>query len=274
MSLARTRRQQQSGSGTGSESLLVLSSEPAAPPRQPEPDGGQQSRVEHAVLALSTIAIGRIELDAALLAVARIAGTLLAAADGVSVCSIEADRAPLRVTSADFVAELEELQHALSEGPSLAVLAAPVASSSSLGGEAGWPRFGPRAGRLGVHSALAVPLIQQRAVIATISLYSHAKDAFGSQAVAVAQRYAGYAAVAVDNAQVLARARRVTAVLESNSTGQAAIERAVGMLMSRRGLGPAEALALLRGLSQKQNQKLAAVAQQLVDEATQRARRR
>ena len=67
-----------------------------------------------------------------------------------------------------------------------------------------WPRFGPRAGRLGVHSALSLPLLLSDQVIGAINVYAHGKDVFDEHAAELGQLFAKPAAVAVHNAQILA----------------------------------------------------------------------
>lgn len=52
------------------------------------------------------------------------------------------------------------------------------------------------------------------------------------------------------------------------------IERAVGIIMSRSGVDETEARRRLTTLSQNEHQKLAVIAQNLVDEAVRRARGR
>ncbi|WP_353507034.1 GAF domain-containing protein [Mycobacterium antarcticum] len=75
-------------------------------------------------------------------------------------------------------------------------------------GEA-WPRFGPRVGRMGVHSALALPLLLlPDRVVGAIGVYSHAKDVFDEHAERLGEMFARPAAAAVHNAQVLAEALR------------------------------------------------------------------
>jgi len=49
-------------------------------------------------------------------------------------------------------------QYGIGQGPCISAAAeGRTMRSGSLGGDPRWPRFGPRAGRLGVHSVLAVP---------------------------------------------------------------------------------------------------------------------
>ena len=82
------------------------------------------------------------------------------------------------------------------------------------------------------------------------------------------------AAIAVQNAQVLAATKRLAARLQAAVNSQAVIDQAVGILMSRSGYTPDQAFDRLRQLSQTQNTKLSVVARSLVEEAVRRARSR
>ena len=79
-----------------------------------------------------------------------------------------------------FVAEIDTLQYeVLQEGPCMtAVRERRTVRTGSLGGEPMWPHFGPRVGRLGVHSALSMPLIVGERVVGAINVYAFEKDAF------------------------------------------------------------------------------------------------
>ena len=146
--------------------------------------------------------------------------------------------------------------------------------SGSLGGERRWPRFGPRAGRLAVHSMLSLPLLTPDGVFGAMNVYAHGKDAFDERAARIGELFATPAAIAVQNAQVLAATKRLTTSLQAALNAQATIDQAVGILMSRSGYTADQAHDRLRRLSQTQNIKLVAVAESLVDEAVRRARSR
>lgn len=227
-----------------------------------------------ALLALARIPLGRIDLAEVLSQVARIAHDWILAADGCSVRLVEQARADLTAVTTDFVDDLERSQQELAEGPGLSAIAeAQPAGSGSLGGERRWPRFGPRAGRAGVHSALSLPLPAE-APLGAITLYAKAKDAFSVPDGQAAAMFADSASVLLHNAQVLDGAGRLAERAHWAVGEGAAVERAVGILMSRRGIAADEALTALRELSQRQNVKLVALAAQIVDEAARRARGR
>jgi GAF domain-containing protein len=201
-------------------------------------------------------------------------------ADGVGVTLMHGqhgDRSVVALAaSAPFVTELDEIQYGtLQEGPG--VTAADMGRtvwSGSLGGDRSWPRFGPRAGRLGVHSALALPLIVSERVVGAITVYAYGKDSFDEHAAQFGELFAKPAAVAVHNARILADALALTDQLQTALLTRPVIDQAIGIIRSRTGRSAAESFDQLRAMSQAEHRKLAAVAERVVDEAVRRARAR
>lgn len=146
--------------------------------------------------------------------------------------------------------------------------------SGNLGGEVQWPRFGPRVGRLGVHSALSLPLLLPERVLGAMNVYAHGKDVFDQRAVDVGEVFAGPAAVSVPNAQMLAQAELLVGELQEALLSRAQIDQALGVVMSRSGVSATEAFARLRSLSQSRSVKVSVVAADLLEQAVARARAR
>jgi len=207
--------------------------------------------------------------------VAEFAVQAIPGADGAGLTMLEEDRPQTVVSSAEFVRAVDGVQYGLGEGPCLlAVTSRTTQVSGSLGGEARWPRFGPRVGRMGVHSALSLPLLLPDRVVGAMNVYAHGKNAFGSDAVRIGELFAQPAAVTVHNAQVLAQSQRLADQLREALTSRAVIDQAMGILMSRTGANAEEAFDRLRAISQSQHVKVAEVSRALVDEAVRRARAR
>ena len=187
--------------------------------------------------ALARLSAARLSLEDLLTQVATFAVQAIPGADGAGLTLIEADRADTIVKSAPFVREVDDIQYRLGEGPciSAAALGEPM-RSGSLGGDDRWPRFGARVGRLGVHSVLSLPLISADQVVGAMNVYAHAKDAFDERAEHLGRLFAVPAAIAVQNAQILAQTQRLAATLQSALTNRAVIDQAIGILMSRSGV--------------------------------------
>jgi transcriptional regulator with GAF, ATPase, and Fis domain len=245
-----------------------------APPtlRQLESD---EADLQASLEGMARLVTGRLTLEDLLTRVARFAVHAIPGADGAGVTLLGHGVPDTIVSSAPFVRDVDAVQYGLGEGPCISAAAQRrIIRSGSLGGEALWPRFGPRVGRLGVHSVLSLPLVLPDAVVGAINVYARRKDAFGEHAQQLGELFAEPAAVAVHNAHVLARAQRVVGQLQEALTSRAVIDQAIGIIISRSGGTADEAFVALRSISQRERRKLADVAQKLVDEAARRARAR
>ena len=229
---------------------------------------------------LAGLVAGSLGLPELLTEVSTFAVHAIPGADGAGVTLLQLDQLDNMVealaASAPFVAEIDEIQYVtLREGPCItAALERRTVRSGSLGGEKMWPRFGPRVGRLGVHSALSLPLLLSDQVIGAINVYAHGKDVFDEHAAKLGELFAKPAAVAVHNAQVLAHAMALTAQLQKALLTRPVIDQAIGLIRGRTGRSIEDAFTHLREMSQAEHRKLADVAQRIVDEAVRRARAR
>ena len=224
---------------------------------------------------LAGLLTGHRALPETLTNIAEFAVHAIPGAEGAGLTMLEDDRPQTVVASAEFVRAVDDVQYGLGEGPCLlAVQTGQTQTSGSLGGERRWPRFGPRVGRMGVHSVLSLPLLLPDRVVGALNVYAHEKDGFGPQAVRIGELFARPAAVSVHNAQVLARSQRLAIQLGEALSSRAVIDQALGIIMSRTGAGPEEAFDRLRTMSQAQHLKVAEVAKTLVAEAIRRARAR
>jgi GAF domain-containing protein len=224
---------------------------------------------------LSSLLSGHRALEETLVRVAGFAVQAIPGADGAGLTLLEDDRPQTVVATADFVREIDDVQYRLNEGPCVSAVAERrTFTSGNLGGEAQWPRFGPRVGRLAVHSALSLPLLLPNRVVGALNVYAHGRDVFEPSAIRIGELFAPHAAVSVFNAQMLAQAERLVAQLQEALTSRAEIDQAMGVLMSRTGGTPADAFDSLRTMSQSRSVKLTDVAREVVGEATRRARAR
>ena len=242
-------------------------------PRSTEQRDAEDDGLASSLRGLSVLSSGRLPLVDMLTRVARYAVQAIPGADGAGLTLIEEHRADTIVTTADFVAKVDTVQYALGEGPCITAARDGVTViSDSLGGDARWPRFGGRIARMGVHSALSLPLITPDEVVGAMNIYAHDKRAFDGRAAELGELFAVPAAIAVQNARVLEDARRLAGRLQAALDERMVVERAVGIVMSRSGVDEAEALARLTKLSQHEHVKLVQIASNLVEEAVRRAR--
>ena len=244
----------------------------------PEDDvAADAADLRQSLTALSHLVMGhgRQGLEASLTQIAEFAVRAVPGADGAGLTLMEHNRPDTIVASADFVREVDAIQYGIGEGPCISAAAERrTVTCGSLSTDGQWPRFGPRVARLGVHSALSLPLIADGDVLGAMNIYAKARDAFGERAVELGELFAVPAAISVHNAQVLAQTGRLADQLRAALTSRSTIDRAVGIVMSRTGRGQDEAFEKLRVMSQVENRKLSDVAQRMVDEAVRRARKR
>jgi GAF domain-containing protein len=234
---------------------------------------GDDEVLRGSLASLARLSLGHLELAATLEHVAAFAVDAIPGADGAGLTLFHDHASSTIVASAPFVHEIDAIQYGIGEGPCITAAAeARTVRSGSLGTDALWPRFGPRASELGVHSVLSLPLQVPDGVVGAMNVYAHAPDAFAQRAVELGERYAQPAAVSVQNARALAQARTLAEQLSTALTTRPVIDQAIGIIMSRSGIGADEAFAKLREVSQRDNRKLSVVAGQLVDEAVRRAR--
>lgn len=251
--------------GTGSDSEAGIHTQAAI-------DDGD---LRLSLAALSRLATGQMELGEALTRVAEFAVRAIPGADGAGLTLLEENQHDTVVASAAFVGQVDAIQYGIGEGPCITAAAeARTVRSGRLEADPQWPQFGPQVARLGVHSVLSIPLLIADGVLGAMNVYAHGPDAFDDDAARIGELFAIPAAIAVQNAQVLAQTRRLASQLQAALTNRATIDQAMGILMSRVGCGPDEAFDRLRQLSQHENRKLHDVAQTLLDEAVRRARAR
>lgn len=216
-------------------------------------------------------------LDDSLTEVAGFAAHAIPGVDGAGVTLIHPVGATMDVAAwavtAPFVREIDILQYeVLHEGPCITCMQQRVAQvSGSLGGDRRWPRFGPRMGRMGVASAMALPLLIADQVVGSVNCYAREPDAFGEHAVRLGTAFAAPAAVAVYNAQVLAGARDTAAHLQRALVSSKEIDQAIGIIRARAGGTAEEAFDRLRRISQSEHIKLHEVARRILADAVRRA---
>jgi GAF domain-containing protein len=225
--------------------------------------------------ALAQLSSGRLSLPDLLTQVAIFAVRAIPGADGAGLTLIESGRSDTIVKSEQFVREVDDIQYSLGEGPCISAAATGrTMRSGGLGEDSRWPTFGSRVAGLGVHSVLSLPLVTGGEVVGAMNVYAHAKNAFDERAEHLGEMFAVPAAIAVQNAQILAQTQRLASNLQAALTNRAVIDQAIGILMSRGGITADEAFDRLRELSQREHTKLSDVAAGVVDAAVRRARGR
>jgi GAF domain-containing protein len=228
--------------------------------------------LDDGLIGLARLSMNRLGLEEVLTRVATFAVQAIPGADGAGLTLTEAGRADTVVATAAFVRELDNIQDGMGQGPGITAAAEKqTVMSGSLGDDSRWRKFGGTVARLGVHSVLSLPLKTPDGVVGAMTVYAHDKNAFDVRAAELGEVFAGPAAIAVQNAQVLAQARRLAGRLQTMLQTRRVIDQAVGIIISRTGGTVDEEIAWLQALSQDEHQELVVVSQQIVEEAVRRA---
>ncbi len=253
--------------------------QPAAAAMAPEEAQARADDLQVGIGELSALVTGALSLESLLERVAQSALRAIPHADGIGVALLRPENRSRQIlalgASDPFVTGIDAIQYELlDEGPCITAVrdAVPV-RSGSLSGDRRWPRFGPRVGRLGVHSALSLPLLlPDGRPVGALNAYAHAKNAFDADAIRIGELFAAPASIAVHNAQVLALAKQQASQLQEALGSRAIIDQAIGILRSRSGDTAEEVFARLRAISQTEHIRLALLAERIVEEAVRRAR--
>jgi GAF domain-containing protein len=170
------------------------------------------------------------------------------------------------VPTSPLVADLDQLQRSLGEGPGLEVLAGrDSVYVDDLTESPTWPRFGPAAARAGVRSALAYRLFAGTGTLGALVMYARLPGAFNTTDRAQGLIFAAHASMALSVAQNQESERGRTSHLQTALVSREIIGQAQGILMERERITAEQAFDLLRRSSQHLNLKLRDVAQELVD---------
>ena len=156
---------------------------------------------------------------------------------------------------------LDELQHALLEGPAAEVArTGQLVAAPRLHSERRWPRYARDAATEGVCAQLSTLVnVERSPVRGTLSLYSTTRDEIPPNTEPLARLLAAQAAIAMWSLQTIEG-------LESALASRTVIGEALGIVMARFDVSEDQAMQYLKRASSHGNVKLRMVAQQLVDE--------
>ena len=152
----------------------------------------------------------------------------------------------------------DKLQTELGEGPCLqAVWSHDSFLVHDTATDQRWPRFGPMAAELGLHSMLSIRLFDSEQTLGALNLYSTSLRDFDEDDVALAHIFGQHASVA------FATARREEGLRQAIDARHL-IGQAQGILMERFDLSADQAFSVLRRYSQERNVKLRTVASDII----------
>jgi putative methionine-R-sulfoxide reductase with GAF domain len=174
----------------------------------------------------------------------------------------------------EIVRTVDGYQYQAGEGPCLDAARENLRYEiTDMPGETRWPRYTPRAADDGISSSLSLPLTARDAPIGALNLYSDRVGAFETVGE-TGTIFAEQASVILANAQEYTSTAQVNDQLKEALKTRELIGEAKGILMERERINEDEAFDILRRISQHQNIKLRAIAQEVVDSIQRPAGRR
>ena len=213
-----------------------------------------------AELMASHASLERVLQETVELATATIAG-----ATDASITIVRSDQGEGAAYSSRTAMGVDERQYALDQGPCLdASRGHEIFVVYDMRTETRWPDYCPYAVEAGVLSSLSIPFPIQEEILGALNVYSREAGAFDERSVDQGKRFAGYAAVAIANAQLYASTAEAAEHLRRAMESRAVIEQAKGVIMAQRRCTPAEAFDVLVAASQRENVKLRVLAERVV----------
>lgn len=184
---------------------------------------------------------------------------LIPGADAGSISVVTGRReVTSRHPSGDLPQRVDAVQTEVGEGPCLdAVYEHQTVRVPDMTDEQRWPRFASRAAALGAASMLSFQLYVEGDNLGALNLYSRHPNGFDDESEQVGLLFASHAAVAFADAQQL---EHLSAAIATRDL----IGQAKGILMERYSLDADQAFRVLTRISQHTNQRLHAVAGELV----------
>lgn len=216
--------------------------------------------------ALAEVVLVGRPLDDVLIEVARIAQASIPGSEASSITLVRADKAWTAAYSAPMALDADELQYREGYGPCMdAGRTGMPMVVQDMRSEDRWPTYTPRVLERGVLSSLSVPLPFQGVTIGALNNYSSRPNAFGDEALDVANDITSYIGIAVMNADAHAEASATATQMRQALESRKTIDMALGVIIATRHCSPEEAFAFLSRTSQTHNRKLRELAKELVE---------
>jgi GAF domain-containing protein len=217
---------------------------------------------------LGRIRLADVDIDALLYKIAQLAKRSIPGADEVSVTLLHGNVPQTAAFTGELALVLDEKQYERGYGPCLdAADTTTTQMVPDTGSEERWPGWAAAAAQAGAHSSLSVGLPVHENVTGALNIYATTPKAFDDDAIAIAQTFAGFAAVGLANAHLYETQATLAGHMQRAMERRAVIEQAKGIIMADRRCTPDQAFAILTKLSQNTNRKLRDVAAALVDSA-------
>jgi GAF domain-containing protein len=219
--------------------------------------------------ALARVVVANRELSEVLTEIIRIARRAMPSVEAASVTLIREDKAFTAAYDGQMALDADELQYERGYGPCIdAGMAGQMFLVDDMRTEQRWPDYAQHAVAHGVLSSLSVPLPFQGATIGALNTYVGRPQVVDDSDLELAQEVPAWVAVAVGNAEAVARTSEDLTHLRTAMMSRAFIEQAKGILMDRHKITEDEAFTILTHASQRTMTNLRDVAAELVRTGT------
>lgn len=227
--------------------------------------GPARAEASDAIASLLEVVLSDRSLEAHLVQIAGMAADLHPAITGCGVAVRRGGRIRTVAASHPLAAEVDEVQFAAHEGPSLDAFATGhVVGVDDHATDRRWPRYGRHAVAHAVRSSLSVPLQAAGSTIAVLNAYAGRPDVFTGAVRDAVLRFAGQAeglvAVTLRSTEQSDELGQIQTAMDARSV----IDQALGVLMAQQRCSADEAFALLRTASQSRNRKMSDLAVDIV----------
>ncbi|WP_433393595.1 GAF and ANTAR domain-containing protein [Micromonospora sp. KLBMP9576] len=222
----------------------------------------------NAFTELGRIRLDEVGLDDMMQRIAELVHRTVPGTSDVSVTLVRAREVRTLASTSELAHDLDNWQYQRGFGRCLD--ASPSGDSVSvpdMSAESRWPEWAAYARDRGVGSSLSIGLPIQQAVVGALNVYGDETHAFDPAAIAVAEQFAAYAAVALANAHLYDSAATLAEQMREAMRSRAVIEQAKGIIMGERRCSAEEAFALMSRIAQDTDRKVRDVAEALVSRA-------
>jgi GAF domain-containing protein len=161
--------------------------------------------------------------------------------------------------------ELEDIQLETGEGPCVDTFVTDdVVVTEDLGEDERWPRVAKHMGPLGVHGMLGVPVRLSGIVVGSLDVYRDRPHRWERSEQQALSRYADVVGSLTETALAAHQAGELAEQLNYALDHRVPIERGIGYLMARDGVGHADAFHRLRRAARSSRRKIGDVAQEML----------
>lgn len=226
-------------------------------------------RAEH-VLGLHELVTNTADISSVLHGVTGFASKALSQASGASVdCALTLRRRKRTATiagSSDEAVLLDQIEQALGKGPCVEALEVrrPVLLDD-VTTDTSWPEYSHALAAHGRRSALGVPMDLGETSEAVLNFFAPTPGLFTEDVIAVASGFADVAGSTLRLAIRIESVERLNADLKAAMSSRTVIDMACGVIMSQNGCGHEQAFAILKQASSHRNEKIRAVAAEIIN---------